>query len=276
MEGIETVREIGECKSELPNATGRSELSAELESMEPNQEVQILNTDGAPFAGAVTRSVWYPARIGLNRAIGLYFDCFFLLVLWGIAGAIHSHKIPHWDLNFELYDPLAILARANWFNFSVFTPIPLICLRLACKIIMAASTPGELLCGLVSASSSRLPIRILQNIGFALVQYIVVIVSALGAYFSAALVYVLFGFFCLALLKIDWTTEFILGPALLVFLVCLAALMFCYLTCFFVPLRSAQLECWLDRLLCMKVTDNGWLSFGSRREKTKSIAKTVS
>lgn len=143
----------------------------------------ISQTTPTPRAGFFTgncRDFWAALPISLKRAIGLWFDCFCLVLLWFLPAVFedflsgfgaHKHGFSH--------ETKAVSSAALY--WLLCTPLPIISLRFICKFVMHTPTPGEMLCGYTSKSTGNAVFALVQNFGLSLSQYLIVLITGLLA-----------------------------------------------------------------------------------------------
>lgn len=111
-----------------------------------------------------------------KRSFGLLVDWLIVSALCLAPFFIHSLTNPEFarkfktvfDISGNLSSPMAAVVLLV---FSAFTPIPLINLRILCKVIWRVPTPGELLSGYSAKSRRSGAMALLNEIGYGSLQY---------------------------------------------------------------------------------------------------------
>lgn len=141
---------------------------------------QITPKSQAGFFTGNCRDFWAALPISLKRAIGLWFDCFCLVLLWFLPAVfedflsglgVHKHGFSH--------ETKAVSSAALY--WLLCTPLPIISLRFICKFVMHTPTPGEMLCGYTIKSTGNAVFALVQNFGLSLSQYLIVLMAGLLA-----------------------------------------------------------------------------------------------
>lgn len=119
--------------------------------------------------------------------MGLCFDCLCVFLLAVLPLFFHWLNNRH-----DFVNGLGGLADSAYaavplLLFSLFSPLPLLALRFVCKTVMKMSTPGEMLCGYSSLATEGGLAGALQQLGLALCQYMLIVVSlVIGSYIAVA------------------------------------------------------------------------------------------
>lgn len=127
----------------------------------------------------------------LRRSIGLAFDWLIVAIVCLSPYFLHRLFNPDFSDRFKSVfdisvDPASPMAAVILLAVSLVTPIPLIYLRILCKVLWRVPTPGELLCG-YSAKAESIGIgAIFSHVWYGFLQYVVLMLS--GAYVLAILV----------------------------------------------------------------------------------------
>jgi hypothetical protein len=205
---------------------------------------------GPGFFTGNCRDFWAALPISLKRAIGLWFDCFCLVLLWLLPAAFEDffsslgaskHSFGH--------ETKAVSSAALY--WLLCTPLPIISLRFICKYVMHTPTPGEMLCGYTSKSTGNAVFALVQNFGLSLSQYLIVLLAGLLAVFPAFVIAcidisVVFGN---SLLPAAFGSAGLVtgvGTAYMFSFLCL--LRFCY-----APFGNTKQEGWIDWSLGLRV-----------------------
>lgn len=99
-----------------------------------------------------------------------WFICLVPLIVHLIADS------PRFTSNFERFIR-SPFADGGWVWALIFSPVPIICLRVVCKVLMRSRTPGEMLCGYSAVSTGPAYYGWLQQIGVAMWQFVLVALS---------------------------------------------------------------------------------------------------
>ncbi len=212
-----------------------------------------LRHSGMPkLATVMFAQRWETVPVAVKRGIGLLFDWICLVAL--CSGPLMLHQLTNKVL---LSDEMLGHANAA-FGGSVilcaltWSPLPLICLRHFCRVILRQSTPGEMLCGYFTTTEGAKGSNIVQQTGFALVEYLAVIVSLLVAFIPAAVMALICFQFLFA----------VSGPRFEAFVASFLCFEIGYtvlmLSLVFTKVRADGLESIVDRICGLRVVEHGW------------------
>jgi hypothetical protein len=158
---------------------------------EQNDDVSTIYQSSTLLTIGIEEPIW---RTALRRSFGLTIDCACLCVLLLIPtffGVLTSHRFePSYDVVWHFGAAISKQgAPAAIGQFLIFTPFPLIYLRLVFKHYHCWDTPGEVLTGLATRSLQPGGRRIETEIRYGLLQYLQLLAAfILGGWLSACLI----------------------------------------------------------------------------------------
>lgn len=215
----------------------------------PGRQVRV--TKNLFAVALIDGQVWSRLPVSFKRAVGTYFDCICLLLLASIPLLVHGQPAA-----FDFQRLMQGQAVQFWScclrEAAVFTPIPFICFRFVCRVVMRLPTPGEMLCGYVNICVRPGPFSWLRQLCFAGCQYVVVAISVLLGLLCAFLLYIALG---------SLQSWGVFGSVFRLFsLLCIFhVVLLVELTAFNESSDPGLLEGNLDALFGLKVVDQSWL-----------------
>ncbi len=123
------------------------------------------------------RNWWKSSSVAVRRAVGIVFDvaCTWFICL--VPAIVHCvADSPRFTSNVQRFIQ-SPFANGHWVWALIFSPLPIICLRFVCKVLMRSRTPGEMLCGYSAVSTGSVYHGWLQQIGVAIWQFLLVALS---------------------------------------------------------------------------------------------------
>lgn len=228
--------------------------------------LEPLRHSGMPkLATVMFAQRWATVPVAVKRGIGLLFDWICVVAL--CSGPLMLHQFTNKVLlSDEILGPSnaafggsVILCALTW------SPLPLICLRLFCRCILRQCTPGEMLCGYFTATAGAKGSNFVQQAGFALVEYLAVIVSLLVACIPAAV---------MALICVQFLFA-VFGPRFGAFVASFLCFEIGYtvlmLSLVFTKVRADGLESVVDRICGLRVVEHGWFQASQQLKQAGPI-----
>lgn len=136
--------------------------------------------------------LWSRLPVSFKRAVGTYFDCICLLLLASIPLLVHG-KPAAFDFPRLMQDQVVQSWSCYLREAALFTPIPFICFRFICRVVMRLPTPGEMLCGYINICVRPGPFSWLRQLCFAGCQYVVVAIGVSLGLLCAFVLYTALG-----------------------------------------------------------------------------------
>lgn len=130
---------------------------------------------------------WSRLPVASKRAFGLIVDCLCSTAICVTPMIVHLVVNAEWFVDGKFSSVNPALGGASLMLVAIYSPFPLMVLRLVCRVMLRSRTPGEMLCCYYNVGGSGSLSVAWRQAAYALLQYLAVLASFILAFLPAAI-----------------------------------------------------------------------------------------